>query len=149
MTGSVYFSHQILSAMHWQLRSSELLMLSNQHKQLLIAAHCLPSWWLCRSADHSALTVDHCDGAVFNYFTCHVCRMHLDGHQVSLVGNEGHDIKQRFVFFYPFRKFHFMSVHFFALNAIAIEVRIRRSPGARNGSRGLGPTMKTLYLVWS
>lgn len=57
-------------------------------EQLLIAAQCLSSgqFWI-------PLTINHCDGAVFNHFTRHVCRMHLDGHQVSLVGNKGHDIK--------------------------------------------------------
>lgn len=125
--------------MHWPLWSS----ISNQHTQWLIAAHCLLSQQFC-----IPLTVNHCDGAVFNYFTCHICRMHLDGHQVALVGNKGHYIEQSFVFFYPFRKFHFPSVQFFALNTISIKVRIRRSPGTCNGSRSLGPTMKTLNLVW-
>lgn len=101
-----------------------------------------------RKAHPGTLTVYHGDGAVLNHLAGHAGRLHLDRHQVPLMRHQHHDVKQRFFFLQLSGELNFLSVHFPALNAVPIKVRIGRDPRTGNGCRVLRAAMQVLYLVW-
>lgn len=93
------------------------------------------------------LTVYHCDSAVFHHLAGHAGRLHLDGHQVPLMGHEHHDVEERFLFLQLSGKLNFLSVHFPTFNAIPVKVRVRRDPRAGDGCGVLRPAVQVLNLV--